>query len=258
MGGNSHDKGVAGMSFQGKVAMVTGMAAGIGRTLTERLLAEGAIVVGLDIAPEAELGLDAAAGQFHYCRADVTRKADVDAAFDLVAERYGRLDILVNNVGGYWTVPPFEEIAEEDWDRVIDLNLKSVFLTCQRAVAIMKRQRSGRIVNLASIAGRHPVTLSHFAYAAAKAGVVGLTKHLALALGPYNITVNAVSPITTLTPRVRQVRKPETQAQIVSRIPLGKLAEPEDSVNAILFLASDAAGFLTGLTIDVTGGAYMS
>jgi 3-oxoacyl-[acyl-carrier protein] reductase len=177
-----------------------------------------------------------------------------------VIEELGRLDILVNNAGLGTPTMPVEEIAPEDWDRTLALNLKSAFLCVRAAAPVMKRQGYGRIVNVSSFAGRNYSRISGPQYGAAKAGLQGFTKHMAVELGPYGICVNAVAPSITLTDRVKakwEGRSEEERRTILSGIPLRRLAQPEEVATVIAFLASDDASYVNGVCIDVNGGSYM-
>jgi len=188
---------------------------------------------------------------------DVTDRAAVQSMADAVGRRAGHPEILVNNAGGFQKVKTLLEIDEEEWDAILALNLKSVYL-CSRAILPgMVARRWGRIINLASAAARSLTNLSATHYAAAKAGILGFTRHLAYEVGQHGITVNAVAPGTTLTARVRRVRAPEDQARIASLIPLGRMGRPEDTAAAVAFLASEDAGYITGATLDVNGGKVM-
>jgi NAD(P)-dependent dehydrogenase (short-subunit alcohol dehydrogenase family) len=171
------------------------------------------------------------------------------------------VDILVNNAGGGTSLRFLEEVTAEDWDLTVNSNLKSAFLCCQGVVPAMKRQRSGRIVNVSSVAGRNVSRLSGPQYSSAKAGVLGLTRHLAQDLGPFGITVNAVAPGPTLVDRVAKkwsFRSEQDRSHILENIPLGRLAQPEEVATVIAFLASADASYVTGVTIDVNGGSFMS
>lgn len=247
------------MSFVDKTVVITGVADGIGKCAAERFLKEGAVVIGVDIKEEGEVkSLFQDQNNFFYIRTDVTSNNQVEDLFAEVEKKQGKLDILLNIAGGFKQIGPIEELTEDQWDFVINLNLKSVYLMSKAAVPLMKIGNHGRIINMASISGRLPLGKSTVAYSCAKAGVVGFTKYMAMELGPYGITMNAVSPSTTLTPRVRSVRSKEQIDSIRSRIPVGRLAEPEDSLAAIMFLASEEASFITGITVDVTGGVFMN
>jgi 3-oxoacyl-[acyl-carrier protein] reductase len=150
-----------------------------------------------------------------------------------------------------------EQMPVEEFDKVIALNLRGTFLMCKAVIPSLKASKAGRIINIASISGRTVHATSSPAYGAAKAGVIQLTRFLAWELGPHNITANSIAPITTLTPRVAALRTPEQVEQMASTIPLRRLAEPLDHVNAMLWLASDAASYINGVSLDVNGGRVM-
>jgi NAD(P)-dependent dehydrogenase (short-subunit alcohol dehydrogenase family) len=180
------------------------------------------------------------------------------------AEAFGRIDILVNNAGGGFNLPnKLEEITDEIWDRVVDANLKGTFI-CSRAVApYMKQQKSGRIINLSSKAGRYGGELTGIQYSSAKAGVMGLTRQLAKDLGPFGITSNAIAPGLALSsPRVEKLwmeRKTEEERKAtIQAIPLRRLSTVDEQASVILFLASDDASYVSGVTIDVNGGWLVS
>jgi NAD(P)-dependent dehydrogenase (short-subunit alcohol dehydrogenase family) len=253
------------MRFLDKTAIITGASNGIGKALALRLTREGAQTVlnarrmeGL-LAVQAEAG---AAGKSPLIIAgDVTLMPTIDNLVNKSLADFGRIDIWINNVGGASPACDLENISEEDWDHSLDFNLKSAFLCCRAVAPVMKRQGYGRIVNVSSFAGRFRSRLGGPQYASAKAGMLGLTRQLAWDLGPFGITVNAVAPGISLTPRVQSKwddRTQETQAQILDSIPLQRLAEPEEIAAAIAFLASDDASYITGVTLDVNGGSFMS
>jgi NAD(P)-dependent dehydrogenase (short-subunit alcohol dehydrogenase family) len=249
------------MRLDGKVAIVTGAAKGIGAAIVEACVREGARVAALDLdgagvealaEAQRERGADVQA-----LRADVTRSADIGRALDAVIARWGRLDILVNNAGGFAVIRATEDIAEEEWQSILASNLTSVFLCSKAVLPIMKRQRYGRIVNLASVVGRAGAVRVTSHYAAAKAGVIGFTRHLALEVGADGITVNAVAPGTTATERVLKARTPEETKRVAEAIPVRRLGEPGEIAEAVVFLASDSAAFINGATLDVNGGQVM-
>ncbi len=247
--------------FKGQVAIVTGGAAGIGLSTAESFARAGAHTVIADIDEErgnaearrlADEGCSAL-----YSKSDVRDSSQVKAMVTEVMARYGRVDIMVNNAGGWFGGSTLLETSEEEWDEIIKLNLNSVFLCCKAIVPHMMEQKMGRIVSVSSLAGRSAVQPSPVHYAAAKAGILGLTKNLALELGPHGITVNAVAPGTTRSPRVDKVRGPEVYRRIEETAPLRRVGEPADTAAAILFLASPAASYITGVVIDVAGGRFM-
>ncbi|HYB74786.1 MAG TPA: SDR family NAD(P)-dependent oxidoreductase [Candidatus Sulfotelmatobacter sp.] len=244
-----------------KVAVVTGAGQGLGEAIARRLAAEGAAVAVVDVegglADGVAREIQAAGSRAVAVRTDVTDRASVRAMVDEVGRRLGEPDILVNNAGGFPKLRTLLEVEEEEWDAILALNLKSAYL-CSRAVLPgMIARRGGRIVSLSSPAARSLTNFSATHYAAAKAGILGFTRHLAYEVGQYGITVNAVAPGTTLTERVRRARTPEDQARIASLVPLGRLGLPEDSAAAVAFLASDDAAYITGITLDVNGGKVM-
>lgn len=253
------------MRFQGRVAVITGVARGIGRATAEIIGREGGTVVGVDLDPGALDGFVAAiragGGMAHAVRADALEAGQAADVVQRVAADHGRIDILVNAVGGSTIIPRpaagVDELTLEEWQRLLHFNLTGTFLFCHAVVPIMKRQASGKIVNISSIAGRGLSATSSSAYAAAKGGIIAFTRKLALELGPSGITVNAIAPSLTLSPRLRprwDQMSPEARAQEVERVPLRRIAEPEDQARVIAFLASADADFVTGVTIDVTGG----
>jgi NAD(P)-dependent dehydrogenase (short-subunit alcohol dehydrogenase family) len=250
------------MRFAGQVAVVTGAAVGIGGAVAEMFAREGARVVALDIDPHGlaamEQRLVAAGADTLALPADATSVPDIGRAIDAAAGRWGRIDVLVNNAGGFFKVVTVEEIADDEWDEILRLNLTSVFIGCKAVLPIMKRQRRGRIVNVASIAGRSGNVPTAAHYAAAKGGILAFTRQVAREVAAHGITVNAVAPGTTGTPRVMRARTPEATRAIAAAIPVGRLGTPEEIAEAVLFLASGAASFVTGAVLDVNGGQAMS
>ncbi len=250
------------MRFAGRVVMVTGAARGIGAAVARAFAAEGARIVALDIDAA---GLDALAGEVKAAgaevlglHADVTRPADVRSAVDAVAGRWGPVEVLVNNAGGFGTVrSATEEIPDEEWDAILRFNLTSAFLCAKAVLPGMKQRRWGRIVNLSSIGGRGAAVVLSSPYAAGKAGILGFTRHLALEVARFGITVNAVAPGTTATERFRALRTPAETEALIQRVPLGRAAEPQEIARCVLFLASDDAAYMTGACLDVNGGVLM-
>lgn len=247
----------------GSVAIVTAAAQGIGEAIAHTFADAGAAVALVDInlgqARQVAAAIEARGGRAYAVQADVTRSAEAAAMLKHVLERSGTVDILVNAAGGFHRLAPITDITDEEWERVIDLNLKTAFF-CSRAVApVMIERRKGRIVNIASGSGiaPNPYAPTYLPYGAAKAGLIGFTKILARDLGPYGITVNAISPGTTLTPRVRKVRDEESVKRIASQNPLRCLVEPVDSAEAALFLASPEARYITGVNLMVNAGNLM-
>ena len=252
------------MRFTNKVALITAAANGIGRATAEIMVREGATVIAVD-NDQAKLDTAIPAlgrhGKAEGVRADATAAAEVDALVADVVRQHGTIDILVNAVGGSTVIAnpqaTTEQLAFADWQKLIAFNLDGTFLVTHAVIPVMKRQRSGKIVNLASIAGRGLSQNSSSAYAAAKGGIIAFTRKLAHELGPDGINVNAIAPSVTLTERIRphwEKRSQASQAEEIERTPLRRVALPADQANVICFLASSDADFVTGITIDVTGG----
>ena len=252
------------MRFTNKVALITAAANGIGRATAEIMVREGATVIAVDNnqgrLDEATASLKRS-GRAEGRLVDALVPAEVDGLVADVAKQHGNIDILVNAVGGSTVIAnpnaTTEQLAFADWQKLIAFNLDSTFLVTHAVIPVMKRQRSGKIVNLSSIAGRGLSINSSSAYAAAKGGIIAFTRKLAHELGPDNINVNAIAPSVTLTERIRphwEKRSQAAQAEEIERTPLRRVALPEDQARVICFLASADSDFVTGLTIDVTGG----
>ena len=239
-----------------RVAIVTGSGQGIGRGIALCLARAGAHIVIADqaaerIAPMAaaveDLGVQALG-----LTIDVSRSEDVQRMVQQTIQRFGKIDILVNDAGKV-VVKQMVEQNEADWDRVVDTNLKGVFLCCRYVVPEMIGRKRGAIVNIASIAAFH-VTVPHVPYAASKAGVVALTRDLAYEVARYGIRVNAIAPGPIETPMSQAVSAEQRQG-IIRTVPLGRMGQPEDIGQAATFLVSDAASFITGVTLPVAGGS---
>lgn len=247
--------------LNGRVVAITGAAQGIGAVAAREFALQGAHVALIDIAEvegaKVADALTAEGCRARFIRTDIASESSVQSSIAQVVEAFGGLDVLVNCAGGYTKMLTIEEMPVEEFDKVVALNLRGTFLMCKTAIAPLKRSKAGRIINIASISGRTVHATSSPAYGAAKAGVIQLTRFLAWELGPCGITANSISPITTLTPRVAALRTPEQVEAMSASIPLRRLAEPIDHVNAMLWLASDAASYVNGVALDVNGGRVM-
>jgi 3-oxoacyl-[acyl-carrier protein] reductase len=247
--------------FSNQVAVITGAALGIGKRSAECFAEAGANVFLIDInvkgGAAAAQGIQTKGGDAAFIECDVTDAAAVKQAFETIMNKAGRIDILVNSAGGFYTQFETADTPEEEWDAVVDRNLKSVFLTAKSIVPIFQKQQSGRIINLGSMAGLTTLNPASPPYAAAKAGVHCLTRVLAFELGKYGVTVNAIAPGTTATERVIAVRNEEQRKMIGTSTLVGRIAEVEDMVGWVLFLAAPESSYLTGQTIAVNGGRLM-
>lgn len=245
-------------ALQGRVALITGAAAGFGEAIARRFVAEGAKVLVADL--DGTRAQDVASSLGEYARAvrcDVSRRADVDAAVAACVDAFGGVDILVNNAGTTHRNQSLLEVDEATFDRVFAVNVKSIFHTTQAVVPLMKARRSGCIVNIGSTAGIRPRPGLTW-YNASKGAVNLLSKSMAAELGPDGIRVNAVCPVMSPTALIEQFLgvpdTPEARAKVVAGIPLGRMSTPEDVAEATLYLASDAARFITGVELPVDGG----
>ncbi len=243
------------MSEQRKVAVVTGAAQGIGKAIATKLAQDGANVVvsdiNIELAEKTAQELEALGVEALAVKSDVSKAQDVAALMEATLDRFGTIDYLVNNAGITRDNLAIR-MSENEWDMVININLKGVFLCSQQAAKIMMKKRSGSIVNIASVSGILG-TAGQANYASSKAGVIALTKTLARELGPRNITVNAIAPgfiITEMTDKLPDKVKEE----YLKQIPLKRGGTPEDVANAVAFLVSPAASYITGTTIIVSGG----
>jgi len=245
------------MRFKDKTVIVTGAARGLAETTARLLAAEGANLVAADLnlprLKDVVASINQAGGRATAVEVDVTDRAKVQAMVDVALREYGRVDAIVNIGAGYAPYKGLVNTSDEEWDRIVDSNLKSIFLCCRAVLPVMLEQRYGRIVNISSLAAR---TFSHFLgahYAAAKAGVLGLTRHIAHEYGPQGICANAVCPTAFYGERLSEIMTPEKEQALINAIPLRRIPGPEDIAPAIAFLASDDAVFVSGVSLDVNG-----
>lgn len=244
--------------FKGQIALVTGASRGIGRAIALGLAERGVKVLGTATTEAGAQGITEALAAYEGCKGlvlNVTDAAGVDAALDAIIKEHGALHVLVNNAGITRDTLAMR-MKDDDWDAVIDTNLKAVFRLSRGVMRPMMKQRYGRIVNITSIVGAsgNPGQAN---YAAAKAGVAGLTRALARELGSRNITVNCIAPGFIDTDMTKALSE-EQHAALKAQIPLGRLGQPQDIADAVAFLASPQAGYITGVELHVNGGMYMN
>jgi 3-oxoacyl-[acyl-carrier protein] reductase len=250
------------MLLTGQVALITGASSGIGCATAEALARAGARV-GVNYhknqkgAAQAVEAIQAAGGEALAIHADVTQGDDVRAMVAAIRKKWGRLDVLVNNAGDLLARHTLADMTEEYWDQIMDLNLKSAFLCVQAVWEEMAARKSGCIINVSSIAGRNGGGLGAAAYAAAKGGLLTYTKGLAKELAPHGVRVNGVAPGVIATPYHERYSPPELMQKFVATIPLGRAGTSEEVADVIVFLASPAARYLTGETVEVNGGMLM-
>ncbi len=248
------------MDFTNKVIVITGGCQGIGKeTALEFGRLKGNVNIfdiNLKEADKISKEICSHGAESHAYQVDVTNRSSISKAIKDVFSHYGRIDILVNSAGIVNT-KPFTDVTENDWDQVMNVNLRGVFYTCHEIFPIMVRQKYGKILNIASIAGKKGGGFfGNTVYGASKAGVIGLTKGLAREGGPYGIHVNAICPGPTDTGMIKDLNE-SARKTLINNIPLRKFAKPRDIANAILFLTSDLASHISGEITDVDGGALL-
>lgn len=231
--------------FTGSVVAVTGGSKGIGRAIADAFLTTGATVESWDIEPPKGKGLS-------FAKVDVTDAASIKAATDALVARHGRIDVLVNNAGFLGSTIPMDAYDPAEWRRIIEVNLVGVYEVSRHVVPVMRRQKAGRIVNIASIAGKEG-TPNASAYTASKAGVIGLTKALAKEVVADNVFVNALAPGPIETELLKQATAEHIRVMI-AKCPMARLAQPEEAAAMVLWLCSEAASFNTGAIFDLSGG----
>ena len=244
------------LELPGKVAIVTGAARGIGFAIAERLSRAGARMVVADVDKEGALAavrrLGEGGAEAVEAVADVTRPEEVGAMVERATDAFGRLDILVNNAGITGRDAPLAEVTDEDWERVMTLNLTATFYCCRAAISHMRERRNGAVVNVASISGKEG-NPNMIPYSVSKAGVICLTKALAKEVIHDGVRVNCVAPAVIETPLLDQLQ-PEAIEYMTSKIPMGRMGRPEEVAAVVHFLASDDASFVTGQCYDASGG----
>lgn len=243
---------------KGKIAVITGASRGIGRSIALALAAQGATIVAVDMdqaATDAVVEeLQAAGAKALAVVGNVTVPADVERMIDAATEAFGRVDVLINNAG-ITRDGLLMRMKDEDWDAVLNVNLKGAFLCTRAAFKVMSKQRYGRIINIASVVGQMG-NAGQANYCASKAGLIGLTKSNAREMAKRNITVNAVAPGFIAT-AMTDALSDKVRAELTAQIPLERLGSADDISNAVVFLASEASGYITGHVLSVNGGMYM-
>ncbi|OWY08504.1 3-oxoacyl-ACP reductase [Thioclava sp. F42-5] len=243
------------MRLEGKSAIVTGAGSGFGAGIARRFAAEGARVLVADLNAEAAQAIADETGGVA-CTVDVSRDADVAAMAEAAREAFGQIDILVNNAGTTHLPKPMEDVSEEEFDRILRVNAKSVYLTARHIVPEMKARGAGAILNVASTAGVSPRPNLSW-YNASKGWMITATRAMAVELAPSGVRVNAINPVAGETPLLKSFMgedTPKIRAKFLSTIPLGRFSTPEDMANAALFLCSDEASMITGVALEVDGG----
>lgn len=245
------------MKLRDKIALITGAGSGIGRASAILFAREGAaIVVACRTAQNGQDTVDQITqngGQAIFVKADVSKAEDAERMIKATIETYGRIDILFNNAGMAPLPIPTEELEEELWDKTMAVNVKGIFLGCKYAIPFMKTQGGGVIINTASASGVRPRPGTS-AYSTSKGAAIVFSKALAIELAPFGIRVNCINPVATETPMAAWLATSEQNKNVISTIPLGRFAQPEEIAYAALYLASDESSMVTGLALDVDGG----
>lgn len=246
--------------FEQKVALITGAGQGMGKAVAITLGQQGAQIAvndrNKDAAEDTASELQKLGIQAITVPADVTQKHDVQNMIQKTTNHFGNLHILINNAGILYPTPVID-IPEDEWDRVIDVNLKGTFLCSQAVLPTLQKNNWGRIVNFSSTAGKNISTVGGAHYTAAKAGILGFTRHLAKEVAQHNITVNAVCPGLIDTDMVRNTIDPARQQAYANSFPISRLGKPEEVADLVSFLCSDNAAYITGASLDINGGDLM-
>lgn len=254
-------EGVMGILFSGKTVLITGAASGMGRACALAFANQQANVAVVDIdrplIKALATEISQAGGKCLACPGDVSSSREVAGIAAKVGAAFGPTDILVNNAGVLRQTSPAEAITEEEWDLVMDVNLKGCFLAARAVLPAMRQKGWGRIINISSSAGRSTSELGGAHYTASKAGLLGLTRHLAREYGRFGINVNSICPGLVDTPMIHQQADEKRLGFWRKQIPLGRFAKPEEEADLVLFLASDKADYITGATIDFNGGSLL-
>jgi 3-oxoacyl-[acyl-carrier protein] reductase len=242
-----------------RIAIVTGAARGIGRAIAERLAQNSITVVITDISENGEAAsqeLRSKGYEVSFEKADVSNEQEVKDLISKITHEYGRIDILVNNAGIRPT-RPFSQMEFKDWQRVLDINLNGAFYFCSAVVPVMQKNGWGRIINISSIAAQQGSTGGHSHYSASKAGLIGLSKSLAREYARFGITVNVIAP-GWIDTEGWEGELDGRREEFAARVPIGRLGTPEDVARGAAFLASDDAEYITGITLPINGGIYIS